>query len=513
MPLPENGTSWPPKAFAPIHAKMAEWDAWYVGTAEALTGVYRGQNGATPRVRPSQYSGGLTGALARFLWGRPVPAGQRDSRLHVPLAADLAQASADLLYAEPPQITSEHKATNERLDGYLDDTMANVLAAGAEIGAALGGRYHRVTWDREVRPGSAFLSTVHADAAIPTFRWGRLVAVTFWTVVAENGQQVVRHVERHELDGSGNGLVMHGLYEGTHDNLGRAVPLTEHASVAHLATQVAADTALTEGRTPGLAVAYIPNLTPNRVWRKDPAGKDLGRSDYDGVEALMDALDEVYTSWMRDVRVAKSRILVPEYMTQTSTPGQGVAFDLDREAYTTVRAAAGEDGDAPITPMQFDIRVDEHKRTAQDLVEQILRSSGYSASTFGEDEDGAPATATETQSRKGRSLLTRGRKVRLERPALAHLARKLLLTDQAVFNVKGLDPSAPVEVDFGDTVQDSPLQLAQTVESLQRAQAASVETRVQMVHPDWTPDQVKAEAQAITAENAMADPADPGLFG
>ena len=34
-----------------------------------------------------------------------------------------------------------------------------------------------------------FLSTVNADKAIPTFRWGRLVAVTFWTVVARNGSQ------------------------------------------------------------------------------------------------------------------------------------------------------------------------------------------------------------------------------------------------------------------------------------------------------------------------------------
>ncbi|WP_130012148.1 phage portal protein [Serinicoccus sediminis] len=518
MPLPETQKTqtWPPPANAHILTKMAEWDAWYTGSHDALTRAYASATHTrAPLSRPSQYAGGVVGTLARFLWGRPVADGQRDGRLHIPIAADLAQASADLLYADPPKVTSEDQKTADRLADYVDDHMATVLSAGSEIGAALGGRYHRVTWDRELadRP---FLSTVHADAAIPTFRWGRLVAVTFWTRLAHNGGNgtVLRHLERHELV-NGTGLVYHGLYQGTDSDLGRVIPLTEHPAVRHLATQVGADGALTEGRTPGLAVAYIPNLTPNRIWRTDQAGKDLGRSDYEGVEPLMDSLDETYSSWMRDIRVAKSRLLIPEYMTQTGKPGEGVSFDLDQEAYTTIRAAAGEDSDAPITPMQFAIRVDEHQRTAQDLVEQILRSAGYSASTFGEEESD-PATATETQARKGRSLLTRGRKVRLERPALAGLATKMLLVDQAVFNTPGLDPSKPVDVDFGATVQDSPLQLAQTVEAISRAQAASVETKVQMLHPDWSPDQVETEAAKIRDEQGIgpvADPANPGLFG
>ena len=517
MPLPDTGAPWPPKSLAPIRSKMAEWDAWYVGTSEALTGVYQGQMGGSPKVRPSQWRGGLQGALARFLWGRPIQPGRRDGRLHIPLAADLAQASADLLYADPPQITSDDKATAERLDGYLDDTFVNVLAGGAEVGAALGGRYHRVTWDRTVKPDGAFLSTVHADAAVPEFRWGRLVAVTFWTRLATNNEQVyLRHLERHELDGAGNGLVLHGLYEGKVDNLGRAVPLTEHPAVAHLATQVGADTALLEGRTPGLAVAYIPNLTPNRAWRTDAAGKDLGRSDYDGVEPLMDALDETYSSWMRDVRLARARLIVPDSFLRTNGPGRGASFDLEDEVITPMKMPLNEDGKAEITPQQFDIRVAEHRATAQDIVEQILRSAGYSAATFGEDEDGAAATATETMARKGRSLLTRGRKVRLERPALTHLARKMLLTDQDVFKVSGIDPDASIEVDFGDTVQDSPLQLAQTVEALKRAQAASIETRVRIAHPDWTDEQVTTEAGKIADEESLgpvADPASPGLFG
>ena len=36
MPLPDNGTPWPPKHLSPIHAQIAEWDAWWVGDPEQL---------------------------------------------------------------------------------------------------------------------------------------------------------------------------------------------------------------------------------------------------------------------------------------------------------------------------------------------------------------------------------------------------------------------------------------------------------------------------------------------
>ncbi|WP_431945593.1 hypothetical protein [Micromonospora marina] len=40
--------------------------------------------------------------MSRWLWDPPAATGQRDGRLHVPLPADLAATSADLLFSEPP---------------------------------------------------------------------------------------------------------------------------------------------------------------------------------------------------------------------------------------------------------------------------------------------------------------------------------------------------------------------------------------------------------------------------
>jgi hypothetical protein len=524
MPLPTPNQAWPPAPLANIRPKLEEWDAWYQGDPGVLTKVYTGRTSTSGQtVRPSQLAGGVVGALSRFWWGRPVQdlTQQRRAQIHLPIAADLARVSADLLYSEPPRLTigdegakpgqaevKKSTPTQDRLLEYVDDGFHEVLATGAEVGAALGGRYHRVTWDQDIlkRP---FLTTVDADAAWPEFRWGRLVAVTFWHVVADDGTRVRRHLERHELDSQGIGITLHGLYEGTKENLGRVMALADDPATAPLAPLVDADGAIIQGRTPGLAVAYVANQTPSRVWRSDPIGKNLGRSDYDQCEPFFDAADEAYSSLMRDVRLAKARLIVPSYMLESNGTGRGVSFNLDQEVYEGMNVPPSDDGARnEITPHQFDIRVEEHLAVIDDQVQRIIATAGYSAQTLSDGfEGGGTMTATEVQARERRSYLTRDRKIRHERPALLHLVRKMLTVDTTVFGTSELD-GTELRVTFADTVQDSALVMAQTVQALETARAASTETKVRMMHPDWEPEQVQAEVALILKETAgpLADP-------
>lgn len=502
MPLPTVDTPWPPKALDGISDPLARWSAWYSGSADQLRAAY-----TRPALdRPAQYRGGITGAAARMWWGQPVGdlTNARRDQIHVPIAADICQASADLLFAEPPTITVDQAGTQDRIDQLVDDGLHNILAGGHEVGAALGGVYLRVAWDRDVVPDRPFLTAVHADNAFPEFRWGHLAAVTFWWRVQEQQGIVLRHLERHELDPSGNGIILHGLYQGTEQNLGQAVPLTEHPSTAGLALLVDADRAISTD-SPGLAVTYIRNQDPQRTWRTHPLGVHLGRSDLDGIEPLMDALDETMSSLQRDIRLGKARVLVAKSMLDNLGPGNGAGFDLDREVFSPVNALASrETSGLPIEQVQFAIRVDEHLRTAQELTEVILRSAGYSAQTFGENPTGGAKTATEVDSRDKRSDRTRDRKIRHWRPGVGQALTKLLLVDNAIFSsgnqVDGLN------VAFPDTDQESPAQLALTAQALKAAQAASTRVRVQLVHPDWEDPEVDQEVAAILAEEGMAVP-------
>lgn len=515
MPLPlATNLEWPPPPYRRVFEHMERWSAWYSGDTERLMYLFGGAIGPVGVFDhiTSERRSGIIGRIARWFWGEPSQS-TRSTKLHVPIAADLCQATADLLYSEPPTFTVEDPATQDRLTQLVGDSLHTVLAESAELGGALGGAYLKVVWDQMVQPDGPFITTADADSALPEFRYGRLWAVTFWSVCARDGGKVYRHLERHELDGNGNGVILHGLYAGTDAGLGRPVPLTDAAVTAPLAPLVDEMGAIVQDPTPGLSVFYVPNQRPQRTFRKDLVGRWMGRSVLDGVEHLMDALDETYSSWMRDIRLGKARIMVAESLVQNIGAGRGSAFDLDQEVYSPVKALPSrESSGLPIEQVQFAIRVAEHQQTAQQLVDDILRTAGFSAQTFGEDGDGVAATATEITARQQRSFLTRDRQIRLARPVLEAMGNKLLWIDQAVFGNAAALGDDGVSVQFADGVQESTLALAQTVQALSVAQAASIQTKVAMVHPDWDDAQVQDEVARIQAETNTPVP-DPTTFG
>ncbi|MFE6354370.1 phage portal protein [Streptomyces rochei] len=500
MPLPMVDMAWPPPYLGPALDAMHTWDTWWSGDPDRLEQLYGGSTGGGPDPKRMQYAGGVMGRLARWWWGTPTAPGERRTKMHVPIAGDLCGGSADLLFSEPPRFAVDDETTQARLDELTDDGMLATLQTAAEVGAALGGIYLRPVYDKTVSD-RAWITAEHADRALPEFTWGRLSAVTFWRVVREEDGQVWRWLQRHEP-----GRILHGLYQGTKEKLGRPVPLEDSEETAGFATVVNDEGAVETGYA-GLDVVYIPNQSSRR-WRCHQKLKDWGRSDLDGVEPLMDALDETYSSWMRDIRLGKGRIVVPETYLESNGPGRGASWNPDQEAFAGVNVLRSGDGMA-LTVAQFAIRVQEHRETAEDLVNQILRSAGYSGQTFGIGGDVA-VTATEVTARERRSMTTRGKKVLRWRPALAHLVEALLAVDQYAFG-GGIEPQRPT-VEFEDSVQEDALSLANTADVLRRAQAASTDTLVRMAHPEWDDEQVAVEVDRIRQEQGMAVP-DPMQTG
>lgn len=507
MPLPSRDMQWPPKSLGTILPKINEWAAWYSGDPEALSAAYgSGFTGTRPlaHVRPSQFSGGVAGRLARWFWGQPTSDQQQRTKLHVPIAADIATTSADQLFAEPPRIVTDkaEKAKRERLDTILEGIRwESLLPEAGEAASAMTGTYLRVVWDDEIAQ-QPLLDAVDQDMAWPEFRFGRLVAVTFWQVVAREGSTTWRHLERHV-----SGRIEHGLYKGTESLLGQRVPLEEQPATAALAKWVDEQSGIETG-TQRLTAVYIPNVLPQRgKWRHDPIGCNLGRSDLDGIEPEMDALDETFTSWMRDVRVAKARLLVDQSVLETKGRGQGAEFDMDREVFVPLNLMGGDEDSTPITAQQFTIRAADHQATIEWTMRQIVSSAGYSAGTFGLDAEGAAMTATEVGARERKSSTTREKKTRYWTPELAAILQAVMDVDRAKFGGPG--PFESLTIEFPASVQPTIVELATTAQLLKVAQAASTETLVKLVHPDWQPDDVRAEVDRIIAENAISVPEIP----
>ncbi|MEU6057991.1 hypothetical protein [Streptomyces sp. NPDC047097] len=509
MPLPLPGkTAWPPALLDVPHADMDRWHAWYSGDTDHLAAAY-GAAGAmstnpTARAFFDRNRPAVRGAEPRMFWGQDPAPGQVAAKLHIPIAADIAELSANLLWADVPTISVDRDSTDRaakteaQVKRYLDDRGHATMREGAEIDSGLGGVYYRVVWDREVqeRPWSDVL---YPDAVVPEWRWRRLVAATVWRELEPLKQgEVWRLLERHEP-----GSITYGLYRGDLDTLGERMGLRDHPDSEYLVARTD-DEGRQDTQVPRLLLSYVPNILPNRVWRGIPGAESLGRSDFAGLEGPMDALDEGWTSWMRDLRHGKSKLLIPQSWLDTSGPGSGGVLNIDEEVVVKLNTLGGDDD--PLTSVQFKIRVEEHERTCKALRRQILSSAGYSAQSFGE-EGVVAQTATEVAARKEESLTTRGLKLLYQRPALVEHLTTMLMVDFIHCGANMIDPGAELTAVWPRAVQPDPEAVARSLSLLESAGAISTYMKVKLREPEWDESEVLAEVRRIREDQSGGVPA------
>jgi A118 family predicted phage portal protein len=506
--MPDYDQDWPPKPFDIAQRAYTVYDAWYASNVPALEMIYIQQN----RVRQGAYTGGLIGRIQRFFWGRPNL--QDNPRLHVPVAADLARTSADLLFAEPMTITIPDDAANnpeladERLQMVFggDDTVATLLEA-AELASAFGGVYLRLWWDAAIST-NVMLDKVSADAAIPQWKYGKLSAVTFWSVVSVKQDRYVRHLERHEP-----GRIIHALYAGDEEMLGEQISLADSQETAWAAPLVDAYGAILTG-VDTLTACYVPNVRPNRLWRRMVGLSPLGRSDYDGLEQLFDQLDLAYSSWMQDVEQGKARIFIDKSLLQNNGPGKGASFDSEQSVFVQVNGglkASANDSGMPIQANQFNIRWLEHSQTCAELLNTILRAAGLSTGSFADSSltVGVP-TATEINSRDNLSERTRTKKINYWKAALGPLAQTAMELDAHVFST-GVVLTEPPIIQFPTRTMQAPGEMAQTLTALRAARVISLKQSIIERKPNWSDAEVDGEVAAIEAEFGAQDEVDdPG---
>jgi A118 family predicted phage portal protein len=470
-----------------VQDKYREWAAWYSGEPQQIAGVYSG----TPVAHQSQYYGGLVGKLARFFWGQPPSKGRKDSaKLHIPVAEEIASEGALQLFKNPPKIQTDSKIHQERIDEYIKKGLFIQLLEAAEVACALSGVYFRVGYDDEISD-IPLISVLHPDSVVPSFYYGHLTEATPWRVIAEAQGKVWRHLEWHRA-----GVIEHALYLGDNMTIGRKVALTDREETAELED-------LAEGPVEGLDIIYVNNLK-TRAWRTQGQASNLGRSDYGSVLSLMDALDESYTSWMRDVRLGKSRLIVPQQYLESAGQGKGASLDIDKEVFVELNVMAAKDK-MEITPNQFAIRFAEHQATCADLFERIISGCGYSAQTFGATGEVA-MTATESNARERKTFDTRESKTEIWQRKVEALIRLMLAVDAGRGKLPDFPEDTDLLVEFPPPVQENQKVLAEIAQLLRNAEAASTKILVQMIHPDWEDERVDEEVKAIQDDRPEPEP-------
>lgn len=479
----KEGMQWPPMDIE--RYKMKEHAIWYSGEAELLANFYFDHD--LQNYMQLNYG---TRNSNKF-WARQI---KNDSSffIHVPIANDIAETSSTFLFGESPVIrfNSDSEAMKEaqsQLDKMLTESgFFNKLVEGAEVASALGGVYIKVAWDSELSEHPIPV-VCQCDDAFPTFKFGKLSKVSFAYEVSNDGSTVYRLIETIS-----KGKIENTLYQGSSDNLGNKVALSSCGATKDLKEEV--DTADV------MTCVYVPNLLPNKLNRRSPQG----RSDYQGQETLMDALDETFSAWMLDVQIARGKIHVPSgYVKQIGENGKK-KFNIDTMMYEEL------DIDPtmmtkPIEATQFDIRSQQFEQTCLNLLDRIITSAGYSPQSFGLNIAGRAESGTALNVRERKSFGTTSKKQNYWEEPIKALVKAMCCIKNAFLGGK-FNCDLDVNVAFMDSVSNNITEVSTSVKTLADAKAASTETKVRMVHPEWTDTQVEEEVERILNDESVGMP-------
>src|SRR5688572_29132930 len=95
MPLPQEKTAWPPLADASRYDRMVVHSIWYECDPDKLSNQYKG--GHLETVQDTSTGPGLKGKLYRvvhrWFWGTDPGKGEKDTKIHIPIAQDIATLS------------------------------------------------------------------------------------------------------------------------------------------------------------------------------------------------------------------------------------------------------------------------------------------------------------------------------------------------------------------------------------------------------------------------------------
>ena len=463
-----------------VNDYIKEWAVWYSGDAERIWKFYNTRQGH-----------------GRF-WGN-LDYKERQNAIHMPLAQDICSTSAGLLFSEPPRIETD----SERVHEFIDDSLfESRLIEAADMAAALGGVYIKIDTDPDVSHHP--LITIRSPlVSKPIFKGGKLHSVSFYRLI-KDGQDSQLFLVEHRENHNGVLYITFELIEVKGDRA-ESIDIDEYRAEYELFVE---DQALPG--VDGLGAVYIPNLLPNRLFPESSEGV----SDYQGSVQLLDALDEVWTSWIRDIELGMARLLIDEDMLKSdpfSEKAPRAKFDPLQSAFLKLSMddwRLGGGSAKPIEQVQFDIRYEEHSKTATDLTAEIVSRCGYAPQSFGLGEMSGAVSGSALKIRERKSFITRRKKARFWQ----HELQSLLMMLQQIDNASLLSPSRyepqPVTVTMSDSIVETQVEMSETVRNLSMADAASTKIKVLMMNPDWTDEQVDEEVQRILQERGTLIPPD-----
>ena len=398
-----------------------------------------------------------------------------------PLPSVIARAHADLLWGESPEIDPADEADEPLLAAIVEGCDLESEGHRSGMVASSEGEVWWHAYVDRLAADTPLIQFASRAAVVPLWRSGRPIAVAFVTRVAASDSEVLRLVAVHE-----RGRVLHRLYKGDRQQLGKRVPLTSHPDTESLMEEWRHDLGV-------MLAGRILNKPANQAW-------NLGASDYQGVERLFLALNEASTISVEGARLtAKPRLFVDrKYLNSDGDfPADSDVFQLDQRD--------GSDGDkAGIVAVQYDFKAQELISYMRDLTDRAITRAGLVAQWVGASVDGRAETGTALRVRMIPATLTAQGKARYSSAGIADALHAAMLLDSLPVERGGFGRAYKLlerpAVTFSDPIPNDEQEEAQRLGLLTSAEIQSRRISVENLHPDWTEQQVDEELQRLAED-------------
>lgn len=405
-----------------------------------------------------------------------------------PLGERIPGVWCDLLFGQDPVIAPQTKADQDRMAELIDaNDLPSELQRAEDICSTEGEVWARVVPDPSV--GHAMIEWHSRTTVVPLWVGRTFVAAAFVSVLEVIEREIWYYVEVHA-----KGLVRRLLFKGTVNSgkLGDEVPLSSHS--------------MTEAwdREWAHGLDILVDRIPNRI------GKDryMGVSDYDGIEDLLLALNEITTIGQENARLtAKQRAIIPQrFLNMAGNFPRGseilIATEVDQDPEKIKNQVA-------MVEFEFDaaalIAYTEH------LTDRILTRARIAPQLVGRHTEGAqtgPALRARVLDSelaaqgKGKPWDDKGPKIIMKAAQVEKLP-----TSQGGLGINWRKVDEQPSFKRASSLPEDPEALTRRLAAAVNADMLSRKTSIAIAFPEWDPQRIEDEVRQIEKETGMGAPA------
>ncbi|PJZ00372.1 portal protein [Bacillus vallismortis] len=374
-----------------------------------------------------------------------IGGGRRTRRMHtLGMPKIVSKEMASLIFNEKCKINISDESLSDDIEGVFKyNKFYKLFQNHLEYMFALGGIVLK-TYVEEDRTGQkrVKISYVTAECFIPLAYSNDDITEGVFLTVSKKGDKWYTLLEWHQWEGK-TYVIRNQLFQSEDNNeLGTEVTLeTLYPDLAKMAT--------IKGLSRPLFVYIKPNIA-NNIDLQSPLGISLYANAIDTIKAL----DTAFDSYHREFKLGKKRIIVPHTAVRTvvdrETEEVHRYFDANDEVY---EAFNFEDLDKQqIVDNSIELRVEEHIKAIQSLLDVLAMQTGFSPGVFSFDGQGVK-TATEVVSENSKTYQTKNSHENVIEEGIINLVTSICEI-ATLYNVFKVPEKYEVTVDFDDSIAE-----------------------------------------------------------